>query len=58
MKTLPFNLNFVEKLTEQYPTPFYLYDERTLRRTARKFKDAFAWNAGFKGYFAVTTKSA
>jgi diaminopimelate decarboxylase len=53
MKTLPFNLNFVEKLTEQYPTPFYLYDERTLRRTARQFKDAFAWNAGFKEYFAV-----
>jgi diaminopimelate decarboxylase len=53
MKTLPFNRDFVEKLTEQYPTPFYLYDERTLRRTARQFRDAFAWNAGFKEYFAV-----
>ena len=53
MKTLPYDRNFVEKLTEQYPTPFYLYDERTLRRTARQFRDAFAWNAGFKEYFAV-----
>ena len=53
MKTLPFNLHFVEKLTEQYPTPFYLYDERTLRRSARQFNDAFAWNVGFKEYFAV-----
>ena len=53
MKTLPFNRSFVEKLTERYPTPFYLYDEQTLRRTAQKFTDAFAWNAGFKEYFAV-----
>src|SRR5215469_16335264 len=50
---LPFDREFVEKLTEQYPTPFYLYDERTLRRTARNFIDAFAWNADFKEYFAV-----
>ena len=53
MKTLPYTRDFVEKLTEQYPTPFYLYDERTLRRTARNFVDAFAWNPGFKEYFAV-----
>jgi len=53
MQTLPFDRHFVEKLTEQYPTPFYLYDERTLRRTARQFRESFAWNAGFKEYFAV-----
>ena len=57
MKTLPFNRHFVEKLTEQYPTPFYLYDERTLRRTAQMFNDAFAWNNGFKEYFAVKANS-
>ena len=51
--SLPFDREFVEKLTERYPTPFYLYDERTLRRNARKFLEAFAWNAGFKEYFAV-----
>jgi diaminopimelate decarboxylase len=53
MKTLPFNRHFIEKLTEQYPTPFYLYDERTLRRTAQTFRSAFDWNPGFKEYFAV-----
>ena len=53
MKILPFDRDFVEKLTEKYPTPFYLYDERTLRRTARQFNEAFAWNPGFKEYFAV-----
>ncbi|MGL4595870.1 MAG: diaminopimelate decarboxylase, partial [Thermoguttaceae bacterium] len=52
-KTLPFDRNFIEKLTKQYPTPFYLYDERTLRKNARWFNEAFAWNPGFKEYFAV-----
>ena len=50
---LPFDRNFVEQLTEQYPTPFYLYDERTLRRTAQHFLSVFAWNPGFKEFFAV-----
>ncbi len=52
-KTLPFDRDFIEKLTEKYPTPFYIYDEKTLRRQARLFNDAFAWNAGFKEFFAV-----
>jgi len=52
-KKLPFHRDFIEKLTQQYPTPFYLYDERTLRQTARHFREAFEWNSGFKEYFAV-----
>ncbi|MDR0611242.1 MAG: diaminopimelate decarboxylase [Planctomycetaceae bacterium] len=52
-KTLPFDREFVEKLTEQFPTPFYLYDEKTLRRHARLFTESFAWNIGFKEFFAV-----
>ena len=52
-KTLPFDRDFLEKLTQKYPTPFYLYDERTLRRNARLFTENFAWNPGFKEYFAV-----
>jgi diaminopimelate decarboxylase len=53
MKMLPFDSDFIEQLAERYPTPFYLYDERTLRRQARLFNKAFAWNTGFKEYFAV-----
>ncbi|GHT46323.1 diaminopimelate decarboxylase [Planctomycetales bacterium] len=53
MKTLPFDRDFIETLTERYPTPFYIYDEKTLRRNARLFNESFAWNAGFKEYFAV-----
>ncbi|MDR1963164.1 MAG: diaminopimelate decarboxylase [Planctomycetaceae bacterium] len=52
-KTLPFDREFIEKLTEQYPTPFYIYDEKTLRRNARLFTESFAWNTGFKEFFAV-----
>ncbi|MGZ7240543.1 diaminopimelate decarboxylase, partial [Streptococcus pyogenes] len=39
--------------TEQYPTPFHLYDEKGIRETARALNAAFSWNPGFKEYFAV-----
>ncbi|MCL2349116.1 MAG: diaminopimelate decarboxylase [Planctomycetaceae bacterium] len=52
-KTLPFDRDFIENLTQQFPTPFYLYDEKTLRRQARAFNEAFAWNQGFKEFYAV-----
>ncbi|MDR2115709.1 MAG: diaminopimelate decarboxylase [Planctomycetaceae bacterium] len=53
LKTLPFDREFIEKLAERYPTPFYIYDEKTLRRNARLFTESFAWNNGFKEFFAV-----
>jgi diaminopimelate decarboxylase len=53
LKTLPFDREFIEKLAERYPTPFYIYDEKTLRRNARLFTESFAWNSGFKEFFAV-----
>ena len=43
----------LEELTQQFPTPFHLYDENGIRQTARKLKAAFAWNPGFREYFAV-----
>ncbi|MBP3506693.1 MAG: diaminopimelate decarboxylase [Lachnospiraceae bacterium] len=43
----------LEKIVKQYPTPFHLYDEKGIRENARKLKQAFAWNPGFKEYFAV-----
>ncbi len=42
-----------EKLAEKYPTPFYVYDERGIREGIRALNRAFAWNDGFKEYFAV-----
>lgn len=42
-----------ERITESYPTPFYLYDEEGIRENARRLKQAFSWNPGFREYFAV-----
>ena len=46
-------LDQLNAITAQYPTPFHLYDERGIRETARRLKAAFAWNPGFREYFAV-----
>ena len=53
-KKVPFiNKEALENIVEQFPTPFHLYDEAGIRRTARLLNQAFAWNEGFKEYFAV-----
>ncbi len=43
----------LEEIAAQYPTPFHVYDEKGIRENAKKVKDAFAWNKGFREYFAV-----
>ena len=43
----------LEEIAAQYPTPFHLYDEKGIRENARRMNEAFAWNKGFKEYFAV-----
>ena len=43
----------LEEITKVYPTPFHLYDEKGIRENAKAVKEAFAWNKGFKEYFAV-----
>lgn len=52
-KKCPLNREQLEELTQQFPTPFHLYDEAAIRANARALKAAFAWNPGFKEYFAV-----
>ncbi len=43
----------LQEIVKEYPTPFHLYDEKGIRENARKLKKAFAWNKGFKEFFAV-----
>lgn len=43
----------LEEIIKTYPTPFHLYDEKGIRENARRLKAAFAWNKGYKEYFAV-----
>ena len=52
-KYIPLAKKEIEKIIEKYPTPFHIYDEKAIRKNARRFKKAFAWNEGFKEYFAV-----
>ena len=52
-KTLFVNKAQLEKIVEQFPTPFHLYDEKGIRERARALKKAFSWNKGFREYFAV-----
>lgn len=54
MKKVPFvTLEQIKEIANKYPTPFHIYDEKGIRENARKLKQAFAWNKGFKEYFAV-----
>ncbi|AEJ60304.1 Orn/DAP/Arg decarboxylase 2 [Spirochaeta thermophila DSM 6578] len=53
-KVLPFSKDQMERLIEEFPTPFHLYDERGIRETARRLYEAFDWvPGGFKNFFAV-----
>lgn len=52
-KTLPFTKSLLEGIIARHPTPFHVYDEEAIRQNARRLVKAFAWNKGFKEYFAV-----
>ena len=52
-KQIPFSKKQIEKIIEKTPTPFHIYDEKGIREYARKFINAFSWNAGFKEYYAI-----
>lgn len=41
------------EIAREFPTPFYLYDEKGIRENAKAVKEAFSWNKGFREYFAV-----
>lgn len=45
-KPLPFSLEQLRSIVEQYPTPFHLYDAGGIRRCIRGLQAAFGWNLG------------
>ncbi|MDE6908641.1 MAG: diaminopimelate decarboxylase [Lachnospiraceae bacterium] len=54
MKKEPFvTKEQLDKIAQEYPTPFYLYDEKGIRANVKALKEAFSWNEGYKEYFAV-----
>jgi len=52
-KKLPFTKEQLQKIVDQYGTPFHIYDEKAIKENAKKLAAAFAWAPGFKEYFAV-----
>ena len=52
-KKIPLSREQLEALAERFPTPFHIYDEKGIRENARRLQAAFAWNPGFKEYYAV-----
>jgi diaminopimelate decarboxylase len=52
-KSLPFDEARIREIVRDYPTPFHIYDERTIRANARRLNAAFGWCEGFQEFFAV-----
>jgi diaminopimelate decarboxylase len=52
-KKLPFTREQIEKIIKKFPTPFHIYDEKGIIENSRELNKAFAWNEGFKEFFAV-----
>ena len=49
MEKKPFvTMEQVQEMAGTYPTPFHLYDEKGIRENAKRLKEAFAWNKGFR----------
>ena len=42
-----------QEILQDVPTPFHVYDEKGIRENAKKLKEAFSWNKGYREYFAV-----
>ena len=53
MRKIPFDKAKLEEISAKWPTPFHIYDAAAIRENARRLKKAFAWNDGFREYFAV-----
>lgn len=53
MRNPPFDKEKLEAIVREYPTPFHIYDEAGIRENVRRLQEAFAWNKGFREYFAV-----
>ena len=43
----------LDEITAKFPSPYHLYDEKGIRDNAKAVKEAFAWNKGYREYFAV-----
>lgn len=52
-KYLPTSVEKLRNFTNEYATPFYLYDEKGIRQSVKKLISAFSWAPSFQEYYAV-----
>ena len=52
-KYFPLNNAELKELVKKFPTPFYLYDEKAIRKNMREFTKAFSIFPVFREHFAV-----
>ncbi len=52
-KNFPISQERLEKIIQQYPTPFHIYDEAAIRQNIRRLFKAFAWAPSFREHYAV-----
>lgn len=53
INTLPFDVNKIETIIQQYPTPFHIYDKAGIRQTAADMYKTFSWAPTYANYYAV-----
>lgn len=53
MKRFPVPHEQLKRIVSEFPTPFYLYDEKAIRGNAVRLRRSFSWNRGFREFFAV-----
>ncbi|MDR1599927.1 MAG: diaminopimelate decarboxylase [Oscillospiraceae bacterium] len=51
-RTPPSKAKLLE-IAASIPTPFHLYDAAGIRSNAKRLREAFSWNPGYREYFAV-----
>ncbi len=52
-KKLPFTIEQLNDIIRKNPTPFHIYDEKAIRKNARRLVKAFSWAPEFREFFAV-----
>ena len=52
-KYFPLDRAALEKTAQQYPTPFYIYDEKAILENVRGIKAAYSIFPGYINHFAV-----
>ena len=52
-KTFPLPEFALREVIKKFPTPFHIYDEKTIRENFRRLREAFTWTPDFREHFAV-----